>query len=350
MKKVVMKMKILFMGTSEFAVPSLEKLITVGFDFVGVVTQPDRPSGRGKRLTPPPVKATAANHNLPIYQPERVRDRDSVRILKELQPDVIVVVAFGQILPKSVLELPRFGCLNVHPSCLPKYRGAAPIQWALINGETETGVTIMLLDEGEDTGDIILQKRLPIDLLDDAATLSVRLADLAPSLLLQALERVSDGPPPHQPQDHSQATHAPRLTKELGQIDWDQPADRIRNLVRGVSMWPGAYTWVQAGKHSVDDDFRLKITDCTVIDHLNSAELPSGTIEITSNKELVVFTGKGRQDRIGEQNEHDELGSKHLRLNRVQPANKKEMDVGAFINGYRLKTGDRLFRKETPIN
>lgn len=342
-------MKILFMGTSEFAVPSLEKLIAAGFDFVSVVTQPDRPSGRGKRLTPPPVKVAAVDHNLSIYQPERVRDRDSVRVLRELQPDVIVVVAFGQILPKSVLELPRFGCLNVHPSCLPKYRGAAPIQWALINGETETGVTIMLLDEGEDTGDIVLQKSLPIDSLDDAATLSVRLADLAPSLLLQALEQVSDGPPPHQPQNHSQATHAPRLTKEFGQIDWGQSADQIRNLVRGVSMWPGAFTWVRADKHSVDDDFRLKITDCTVIDYLNPSGLPSGTIEITANKELVVFTGKGGPDKIGEQNKHNELEGKHLRLNRVQPANKKEMDIGAFINGYRLKTGDRLFRKETPI-
>ena len=338
------------MGTNEFAVPSLEKLIAAGLDLVGVVTQPDRPSGRGKRLTPPPVKVIAAAHNIPVYQPERVRQRDSVRVLRELQPDVIVVVAFGQILPKSVLELPRYGCLNVHPSCLPKYRGAAPIQWALINGETETGVTIMLLDEGEDTGDIILQKRLPIDTLDDAGTLSTRLANLAPSLLLQALGRVSDGPPPHQPQDHSQATHAPRLTKELGQIDWEQPADQIRNLVRGVSMWPGAYTWVKVDKHPVDDDLRLKITDCSVIDYLNSAELPSGTIEITANKELIVFTGKSSLDRIGRRNEHDPLVGKHLRLNRVQPANKKEMDVSAFVNGYRLKTGDRLFRKETPID
>ena len=338
------------MGTSEFAVPSLEKLIAAGFEFVGVVTQPDRPSGRGKRLTPPPVKVSAAVHNLPIYQPERVRHRDSVRVLRELQPDVIVVVAFGQILPQSVLELPRSGCLNVHPSYLPKYRGAAPIQWALINGETETGVTIMLLDEGEDTGDIILQNSLSIDALDDAATLSGRLANLAPSLLLQALERVSDGPPPHQPQDHSQATHAPRLTKELGQIDWDQPADRIRNLVRGVSMWPGAYTWVKADKHPVDDDLRLKITGCTVIDYLNPTGLPSGTIEITPNKELVVFTGKNSPDKIGGQNEHKKTAGKHLRLDRVQPANKKEMDVGSFINGYRLKTGDRLFRKEMPIN
>ena len=343
-------MKILFMGTSEFAVPSLEKLIAEGCELVGVVTQPDRPSGRGKRLAPPPIKVVAAAHNLPIYQPERVRHRDAVRVLRELQPDVIVVVAFGQILPKSVLELPPYGCLNVHPSCLPKYRGAAPIQWALINGETETGVTIMLLDEGEDTGDIILQSSLSIDILDDATTLSIRLANLAPSLLIQALGRIADGPPPHQPQDHSQATHAPRLTKETGQIDWNQPADQIRNLVRGVSMWPGAYTWVKADEHPADADLRLKITACTVVDSLNSAKLPSGTIEITSNKELVVCTGNGSPDRIGTQNARDGLGGKRLRLDRVQPANKKQMDAGAFINGYRLKTGDQLFCKETPID
>ena len=339
-------MKILFMGTSDFAVPSLEKLIAEGFELVGVVTQPDRPSGRGKRLTPPPVKVIAAAHNLPIYQPERVRHRDAVRVLREFQPDVIVVVAFGQILPRSVLELPPYGCLNVHPSCLPKYRGAAPIQWALINGETETGVTIMLLDEGEDTGDIILQSSLPIDILDDAATLSSRLANLAPSLLIQALGCISDGPPPHQPQDHFQATHAPRLTKEVGQIDWNQPADQIRNLVRGVSMWPGAYTWIKSDKQTADDDLRLKITTCTVVDHLNSAELSSGAIEVTSNKELIVYTGKGSPDRVGTQNDCDGLGGKHLRLDRVQPANKKEMDASAFINGYRLQTGDQLFCTE----
>ena len=343
-------MKILFMGTSEFAVPSLEKLIAEGVELIGVVTQPDRPSGRGKRLTPPPIKVVAAAHNLPIYQPERVRHRDAVRVLRELQPDVIVVVAFGQILPKSVLELPPYGCLNVHPSCLPKYRGAAPIQWALINGETETGVTIMLLDEGEDTGDIILQTSLPIDIVDDATTLSIRLANLAPSLLIEALGRISNGPPPHQPQDHSQATPAPRLTKKTGQIDWNQPADQIRNLVRGVSMWPGAYTWVKADEHPADDDLRLKITACTVVDSLNSAKLPSGTIEVTSNKELVVCTGNGSSDRIGAQNARDGLGGKCLRLDRVQPANKKEMDASAFINGYRLKTGDQLFRKDTSID
>ena len=340
-------MKILFMGTSEFAVPSLEKLIAERFELVGVVTQPDRPSGRGKRLTPTPVKAVAAAHNLPIYQPDRVRHRDSVRALKELQPDVIVVVAFGQILPKSILELPPYGCLNVHPSCLPKYRGAAPIQWALINGETETGVTIMLLDEGEDTGDIILQNSLPIDASDNAVTLSTRLANLAPALLIQALGRISDGPPPHHPQDHVRATHAPRLTKEVGLIDWDLPAHQIRNLVRGVSIWPGAYTWVKTDKEATSDGFRLKIAACTVIDYLNAAEVPSGTIEITFDKELIVFTGKVASDKTEGQNSPNELGGKHLRLDRVQPANKKEMDARAFINGYRVKTGDQLLSRET---
>ena len=208
----------------------------------------------------------------------------------------------------------------------------------------------MLLDEGEDTGDIILQSSLPIDILDDAATLSIRLAHLAPSLLIQALGRISDGPPPHHPQDHSDATHAPRLTKEVGQIDWNQPADQIRNLVRGVSMWPGAYTWIKANKPPADDNLRLKITACTVVDYLNSAKLSSGTIEVTSNKELVVFTGQSNPDRVGPQNDHDRLGGKHLRLDRVQPANKKEMDASAFVNGYRLKTGVQLFRKETPID
>ncbi len=335
------------MGTSEFAVPSLERLVAERFELIGVVTQPDRPSGRGKRLTAPPVKVAAAAHNLSLYQPERVRHRDSVRVLKELRPDVIVVVAFGQILPKSVLELPPYGCLNVHPSCLPKYRGAAPIQWALINGETETGVTIMLLDEGEDTGDIILQTSLPIDELDDAGTLSVRLANLAPRLLMEALARISDGPPPHQPQDHSQSTHAPRLTKEVGQIDWTQPADQIRNLVRGVSIWPGAYTWVKTGQGSTDDNLRLKVTACTVVDYPNSAGFPSGTIEITPDKELVVFTGTNNENKIGGQGN---LGGKHLRLDRVQPANKKEIDARAFINGYRVSTGDRCFRREISID
>lgn len=312
-------MKILFMGTSEFAIPSLEQLIARNFDIVGVVTQPDRPSGRGGRLTPPPVKVIATKHHLPVYQPEKVRHRDCVRALKNLQPTAIVVVAFGQLLPRSVLELPTCGCINVHPSLLPKYRGAAPIQWALINGEVETGITIMLLDEGEDTGDIIRQERVKIEPQDTATTLSDRLARLAPPLLIGALDSGSEGPPPHHPQNHAEATYAPRLTKEMGQIDWESSATQIHNLVRGTSIWPGAYTYF-------GDGLRLKILHCVVVDAPNSENFPAGTIQITADRELIVFAGE-----------------RALRLDRVQPANKSAMTARDFLNGYRLKTGERFF-------
>ena len=312
------------MGTGEFAIPSLEQLITGNFDILGVVTQPDRPSGRGKRLNPPPVKIFASELGLSIYQPDKVRHRDFIRVLKKLQPTAIVVAAFGQFLPKSVLAIPPCGCINTHPSLLPKYRGAAPIQWALINGETETGITIMLLDEGADTGDIILQKRVKIDPRDTASTLSNRLAHLAAPLLIQALESASDVPPPHSPQNHAEATHAPRLTKEVGQIDWEKYAAEICNLVRGTATWPSAYTYF-------GDNLRLKIIDSAPINHANLSDFPPGTIQITPDKELIVFAGKGA-----------------VRLNHVQPANRRKISGYDFINGHRLKTGDRFFRRDQP--
>ena len=311
--------KVLFMGTSEFAVPSLKALIEKPFDLIGVVTQPDRPSGRGKRLTSPPVKGVAQEANLPIYQPEKVRHRDFIRTLKELNPSVIVVVAFGQILPKSILNLPPCGCINVHPSLLPKYRGAAPIQWALINGEAETGITLMLLDEGEDTGDIIQQAHVKIAPEDTATTLTDRMASLAASLLAQVLENApTDAPPPHTPQNHAEATHAPRLTKETGQIDWRESAIQIRDLVRGTAIWPGAYTFFA-------DSLRLKIIECSVVNAQELGCKSPGTIHITTDKALIVFTAEGA-----------------LRLDRLQPANKQPMAAHDFINGYRLKTGDRF--------
>lgn len=312
------------MGTSEFAIPSLEQLIAGNFEIVGVVTQPDRPSGRGKRLAPPPVKIIAAAHNLPIYQPEKVRRRDFIRVLKKLQPTAIVVAAFGQLLPKSVLAIPPCGCINTHPSLLPKYRGAAPIQWALINGETETGVTIMLLDEGADTGDIILQKRVKIDPQDTASTLSNRLAHLAAPLLIQALQSASGVPPPHSPQNHADATPAPRLTKEIGAIDWGKSADEICNLVRGTADWPSAYTYF-------GDNLRLKIIDCTAVDSTNLSDYPPGTIQITHEKELIVLAGQ-----------------RAVRLDCVQPANRHKISGYDFINGHRLRTGDRFFGKDQP--
>ena len=310
-------MRILFMGTSEFAVPALRKLITHKFDLIGVVTQPDRPSGRGKRLNPPPVKSVATEHRLPVYQPEKVRKPDFMRVLERLAPDMIVVAAFGQLLPQTVLDIPPCGTINLHPSLLPKYRGAAPIQWALINGETETGVTLMLLDAGEDTGDIISTKSIPIRNEDNAFTLTEQLAQLGANQLIRLLSEMPEGtPPPATPQNNTEATHAPRLTKEIGHIDWNQPATTIHNIVRGTAIWPGAYTFFR-------DNLRLKIVNCLPLSQTFDA--PAGTLKIVEKRKLIVATADGM-----------------LQLLQIQPATKKVMEASDFINGYQLQTGEKL--------
>ena len=310
-------MRILFMGTSEFAVPALRELITHGFEPMGVVTQPDRPSGRGKRLTPPPVKVVAAEHKLPVYQPEKVRVPNFVRTLERLAPDVIVVAAFGQLLPQTVLDIPPCGTINLHPSILPKYRGAAPIQWALINGETETGVTLMLLDAGEDTGDIISTARIQIRDDDNAFTLTEQLAQLGANQLVQLLSEMPRGvPPPSTPQNNAEATHAPRLTKEIGHVDWGQPATSIYNLVKGTAIWPGAYTFLR-------DNLRLKIISCQPLSQ--TLATPPGTLEIVEKRKLLVATANGS-----------------LELLEIQPATKKVVKASDFINGYQLQTGEQL--------
>lgn len=305
------------MGTSEFAVPALRALISGDFELIGVVTQPDRPSGRGKRLKPSPVKVAATAHKLPIYQPERARKPNFVRTLKALAPDVIVVAAFGQLLPQIVLDIPPYGTINLHPSLLPKYRGAAPIQWALINGEIETGVTLMLLDAGEDTGDIICAERIPIQDTDTALTLTEQLAMIGAKHLVQVLSKMpKNAPPPATPQNDAAATHAPRLTKETGHINWNQPAVAIHNLVRGTAVWPGAYTFFR-------ENLRLKIIDCQPQPQA-PARLP-GTLEIVERQKLFVATAEGT-----------------LQLLKIQPATKKAMEARDFINGYQLQTGERL--------
>lgn len=312
-------MRILFMGTSEFAIPALKRLISDRFQLIGVVTQPDRPSGRGKRLHPPPVKTVATEHSVPVYQPEKVRSPDFVRTLKQLAPDVSVVAAFGQLLPQNVLDIPPCGTLNLHPSLLPKYRGAAPIQWSLINGETETGVTLMLLDAGEDTGDIISADRVCIRDEDTAFTLTEQLAELGAAQLVRCLsELTNSGPPAATPQNAAEATHAPRLTKDIGEIDWNRPAAAIHNLVRGTAIWPGAFTFFR-------ETIRLKIVRCQPLpQHYNR---PAGTIEIADRQRLLVATGEGT-----------------LQLLAVQPATKKIMEAHDFINGYQLQTGELLSR------
>ena len=311
------------MGTSEFALPALKELITHKFEIIGVLTQPDRPSGRGKRLKPPPVKVVAAEHQLPIYQPEKVREPAFVRILERLAPDVTVVAAFGQLLPQTVLDIPPCGTINLHPSLLPKYRGAAPIQWALINGETETGMTLMLLDAGEDTGDIISRARIPIRDDDTAFTLTAQLAQLGAKQLVQLLsEMPKDAPPPSTPQNNAEATHAPRLTKDIGDINWHQPAITIHNLVRGTAIWPGAFTLFR-------DNLRLKIIGCQPLPQ--TLDAPPGTLEIVGKRKLLVATADGA-----------------LQLLKIQPATKKVMEAADFINGYQVQTGEQLLTALLP--
>ena len=243
-----------------------------------------------------------------------------MRTLKDLAPDVIVVAAFGQLLPQTVLDIPPCGTINLHPSLLPKYRGAAPIQWALINGETETGVTLMLLDAGEDTGDIICAEQIRIKDTDTALTLTERLATLGAKQLVQVLSKMPENaPPPATPQNDAAATHAPRLTKETGHIDWNQPAVAIHNLVRGTAIWPGAYTFFR-------ENLRLKIVDCQP--QTQGPAVPPGTLEIVERQKLFVATTEGT-----------------LQLLQIQPATKKAMEARDFINGYQLQTGERFLEQ-----
>ncbi|MDX9746233.1 MAG: methionyl-tRNA formyltransferase [Syntrophales bacterium] len=239
---------ILFMGTPDFAVPSLKILIGNGAPLTGVVTQPDRPSGRGRRLTPPPVKVLAEASNLPLFQPERIRDESFLKIFRDLAPALVVVVAFGQILPMEMITRPRYGCINVHPSLLPKYRGAAPIQWSLIRGETMTGMTIMQMDEGVDSGDILLQEAVPIAPRDNFGSLHDRLAVLGAEMLLKTIGMIADGSIRPVKQDHSRATLAPRIKREDGLIDWSKGVREILSLIRGLSPNPGAYTFLDGKK------------------------------------------------------------------------------------------------------
>ncbi|MCC6712301.1 MAG: methionyl-tRNA formyltransferase [Candidatus Dadabacteria bacterium] len=237
-------MKIVFMGTPEFAVPSLSALIGAGYEVAAVVTQPDRPSGRGKVLTPPPVKTAAEAAGIPVLQPPKIRTEGFFAELSSYSPDLICVTAYGRILPKSILDLPSYGCVNAHASLLPKLRGAAPVNWAIVRGESVTGVTTMLMDEGMDTGDMLLRREVAIEDDDTGETLSRKLSIVGGELLAETLALLEEGGLRPEKQDESLATYAPIIRKEDGLIDWSKPARDIRNLVRGMLPWPGAYTFI----------------------------------------------------------------------------------------------------------
>jgi len=306
--------RVVFMGTPAFAVPSLSAV--AGSETVTlVVTNPDRPSGRGQALSIPPVKAEALRLGVPVFQPEKAKHPDSVTRIAAENPDLIVVVAYGHILPKSILDIPPLGCWNVHASLLPKYRGAAPINWAVARGERVTGVTIMKMDVGMDTGPMLLVRETPISGDDTAGTLFDRLSRLGAEALSEALRRLHEGTISETPQDDRLATHAPMLTKEHGRIDWSRPAVEVRNLVRGMTPWPSAFT-THAGK-------ALKILSATVCEGRGE---PGEILEIGRDG-IVVACGEGA-----------------LALGRVQPEGGREMSSREYAQGRRMAKGERLSR------
>lgn len=309
-------MNIVFMGTPDFAAASLEALLKSDDAVVGVVTQPDRPKGRGQVLTPSPVKLLAQREKIPLLQPLKMKDPEFLQSLAGWKPDLIAVTAFGRILPPAILSLPPRGCINVHGSLLPKYRGAGPIQWAIINGERETGITTMLMDEGMDTGAMLLQEAIPIMDNDTAITLSPRLAELGGRLLVETIARLKAGTLVPRPQDSSQATMAPLLKKEDGEIDWTLPAIVLANRVRGLAPWPGAYTAVPGGD-------RWTIWRAQALP--GPATKPPGAVMAVTSEAIHVATGEGV-----------------LALLEVQPANSRRMAVSQYVAGHQIAVGLQL--------
>lgn len=303
------------MGTPEFSVQTLEKIIEAGHEVTAVVTQPDKPKGRGKTVQFPPVKEAALNHKIPVYQPPKARDPEFISILKKLSPDIIVVVAFGQILPPEILELPPYGCINVHASLLPKYRGAAPIQWAIIEGEQVSGITTMRMDPGLDTGDMIMKTQVAIEEKETGGSLHDKLMEAGASLCVTTLEAIEAKTVTFEKQNDSESNYAKMLDKHTGKIDWSKDADYTERLIRGLNPWPSAFTHL--------GDKTLKIWSARVIEE----EHPGGFGEIVgvTKDEIIVKTGKGL------------LGIEELQLE-----GKKRMSTEAFLRGFKVETGTIL--------
>ena len=320
-------MRVVFMGTPEFAVPTLQQLVASEFSVVGVVCQPDRPRGRGKKIGFGPVKTFALTQNLPVVQPEKMKDPTFLETLRSWNPEVIVVAAFGRILPQVILDLPPKGCLNVHGSLLPKYRGAAPIQWAVINGESQTGVTIMVMDAGMDTGAILEQTAIPIAHEDTAGDVASRMAEVGGALLVSTLPKWIAGAVKARPQNESEATLAPILKKEDGLLDWNQSAKSLANRIRGLSPWPGGYTFVKEERWGI---WKVEVGEPDEDQGSSSRENQRrpGTIIDVTKQGIHVQTGHGV-----------------LHLIDIQPANKKRMAVGDYLAGHHVEVGTRCVGK-----
>lgn len=303
-------MKIVFMGTPDIAKGCLEKLINENLNIVGVVTQADKPIGRGKKMGMPPVKELALKHNIPVYQPIKARDEEFINTLKEINPDLIIVVAYGQILSKELLDIPKLGCVNVHVSLLPKYRGAAPINWVIINGEEKTGVTTMYMDEGLDTGDIILQSEFALSNEITAGELHDIMMEEGGNLLIETIDKIEKGCAPRIKQNDDESSYAPMMNKSLGNIDFTKTAQEIHNLVRGVNPWPSAYTTYE--------DKTMKIWKTKVLDELSNK--PCGTIIKVDKDGIRVST----KENV-------------LLIEEIQMPNKKRVAVCEYIKGNNIE-------------
>jgi len=312
------KLRVVFMGTPDFAAPALQKLIERGEDILAVVTQPDRPKGRGQQLAPPPAKVLAGKHGIPVLQPMKVRAPEFIEAMRELDPDLIVVIAFGQILPKALLDIPKYGCINIHASLLPRYRGAAPINWCIINGETETGVTTMQMDVGLDTGDMLVKKSTPIDPDENTTSLHDRLAVLGAEALAETLDLLAAGKLVPLKQDDALSCYAQMLKKEDGEIDWSRSAQSIKNLVRGMTPWPGAFSWL--------DGKTLKVYEVSTA----GGSGPRGTVLKADRHGLEVACGSGS-----------------VIIHELQLEGRKRLQAGEFLAGCKIEPGTILGKDAT---
>lgn len=307
------------MGTPDFAGVSLKRLTQEGYDVQAVITQPDRPKGRGKRVQSPPVKTIAIESGVRVMQPERIRDERFIEKLRCLKPDIIVVVAFGQILPKEILDLPAMGCINVHASLLPEYRGAAPINWCIIRGEKRTGVTTIYMDEGMDTGDMLLWRETLIGDDETAGQLHDRLAVMGADLLVETLEGIKGGSLQGRAQDNTKVTYAPQLERSTGEIDWNMDAHSIFNLIRGTDPWPGCYSYY--------DGKRIKVWKAKVVD--KNSEGINGQIIGVNDKGMAVQTGRGT-----------------LLVTEIQMPSSRRMTVEEFLKGNSIRVRSILGEKQ----
>lgn len=309
-------LRIVFMGTPEFAVPSLEMLLKEGYEVVAVVTQPDKPKGRGNKMCCPPVKEYAIEHGIDVLQPDKIKTAEFTEKIKELNPDLLVTAAYGKIISKSVLDIPRYGCINVHGSLLPKYRGAAPLQWSIIEGEKVTGITTMFTDVGMDTGDIIIKGELEITEDMTAGELHDKLSVLGAQVLKETLQKLKDGSFTRTPQADSEATYASMMTKETGCIDWTKSSKEVHNLVRGTNPWPGAYTYYC--------DEKMKVWMTSVISE-DKHNLKAGTICKSGKDGIIVACGTGK-----------------LMIKEVQFESCRRMCVEDYICGHKMDEGEIL--------